>query len=240
VAFIFHLNKSRKRSLKSPIIRAIVRREQFIIDVFLSIMPESVFRSPTRSDTAEGAQVPSRDGHLSFPTLTHSGGDLNSISTKQSQTSSHIHNPLVRVAPVRIPAIRISPCGSDYRSVHLSSTNTGVTSSGSGRDSLQLPRAREEDGDLLLRENLTLVRSRSDLTARSNSRRLGRIGRLWSVDSFVVPSTSDSHAILEMEEGLRRSRSVESFPGRFPISDGVDAGSMRGRGATTVRPFTDL
>lgn len=52
--------------------------------------------------------------------------------------------------------------------------------------------------------------------------------------------------VADMQE-LHPSRSVESYPGSFPVSDGLDysglataSQQMRGRGATSVRPFSDV
>lgn len=52
--------------------------------------------------------------------------------------------------------------------------------------------------------------------------------------------------ILEMD-GLQTTRSAESFPGKFPVSDGLDLGALatapiqvKGKGTTSVRPFSDV
>ena len=60
-------------------------------------------------------------------------------------------------------------------------------------------------------------------------------------------SETQENKALPGVEGLNRSRSVESYPGRFPASDGVEFSSlatashqMRGRGITSVRPFSEV
>ncbi|KNG85385.1 hypothetical protein ANOM_007500 [Aspergillus nomiae NRRL 13137] len=82
IAFLFRLDKSRRRPLKSPVTRAIVRREQLIIDIFLSIMPEGVFRSPTIRDTIEIAHLPAVDG-----------------PADEIRTSSDVQSPLIHTSP---------------------------------------------------------------------------------------------------------------------------------------------
>lgn len=57
--------------------------------------------------------------------------------------------------------------------------------------------------------------------------------------------SNESFAVVELEH-VRKSMSAESFPGRFPISDGLERGSLAtarnvlGRGATSVRPFSEI
>ncbi|GES60981.1 hypothetical protein ATEIFO6365_0006044200 [Aspergillus terreus] len=69
--------------------------------------------------------------------------------------------------------------------------------------------------------------------------------RQWSIDSVAHQLSGDSHAVLELNN-LPRSPSSESFPGKFPMSDNPGDSSLaeplriRGRGATSVRPFSDL
>ncbi|KAF7586155.1 hypothetical protein BBP40_009388 [Aspergillus hancockii] len=268
MAFLLRHDQTRHiHPIKSPVTRAIIRKENLITDIFLSIMPESLFRSPdARPEIGHHTRLTPEDAHLSLPTFTRKGTtDLNSISTKESQTSSCVANALVRIAPLRPAAIRISPCASRYCSLHLDWSDKAVAGAGvegNGRSSLQAPRAKDEDcAPLKGSSSLALVRSQSERAVnvpRRNTcpstmdcsrslverRQFGPLARLWMVDSVVVPLEEDSRAILEMEEGRGRSRSVESCPGGFPVCGGLEQdGSldiMRGRGVTTVRPFSDL
>ncbi|KAF9891965.1 hypothetical protein FE257_002928 [Aspergillus nanangensis] len=66
----------------------------------------------------------------------------------------------------------------------------------------------------------------------------------FSLDSMTIP-LSTYGAPLDMED-LSQSQSAESFPGKFPVSDGLEFCSLatphciRGRGAISVRPFSDM
>ncbi|KAL4896807.1 hypothetical protein BDV59DRAFT_199153 [Aspergillus ambiguus] len=69
--------------------------------------------------------------------------------------------------------------------------------------------------------------------------------RSWSIDSVAPQLSGDSHAMLKVDH-LPRSASSESFPGKFPVSDGTDYSflatpyGIRGCGMTSVRPFSEV
>lgn len=66
-------------------------------------------------------------------------------------------------------------------------------------------------------------------------------------DELHISNTARlDQAILEMD-GLQATRSAESFPGKFPVSDGLELGALatapiqvKGKGTTSVRPFSDV
>ncbi|PLB40093.1 uncharacterized protein BDW47DRAFT_124032 [Aspergillus candidus] len=68
---------------------------------------------------------------------------------------------------------------------------------------------------------------------------------VWSSDSAQSQSQSQSQGLEMTESG--RTLSAGSYPGRFPVSDGVEFsslatadGAVKGRAATSVRPLSDF
>ncbi|KAE8349644.1 hypothetical protein BDV28DRAFT_140805 [Aspergillus coremiiformis] len=218
VTFILRLDNSRKRPLKSSVTRAIVRREQLIIDIFLSIMPEDVFRSPTSPDAFELTSLPSTDSQPS-------------VSADEGRASSDVQRPLIALPP------GVQPPGSAQ-----------ATSDLKKNPELEIAvREKSQHDEREARGASAGAAMQTDLAIGPGRWSWNPIARPWPADSVTLPLTNDSQAVLEMEAGSRPSRSMESFPGNFPISDVVDIHTastlsqcMRGRGATSVRPFSDL
>ncbi|KAB8236177.1 hypothetical protein ETB97_006657 [Aspergillus alliaceus] len=247
VTYIFRLDKSRKRLLRSPVARAIVRKEQLIIDIFLSIMPEGVFRSPASSATIELTPLSSMDVNRNVP-------------EDDDRTSSDVQSPLIHTAPGMPTALRLWQCGSGCGGLKLftmNPQNPGLPLPTSKGNTVRLYRASDGvEGKSIgvihtwspsANQESILALNQGSAASRVERQQFSPIVRPWSVDSAALPLTNDSHAILEMEEGAKTSRSAESFPGKFPISEGSDAQNlstmpqcMRGRGVTSVRPFSDL
>lgn len=58
---------------------------------------------------------------------------------------------------------------------------------------------------------------------------------------------ANAYPVDDDEEELRRVRSAESYPGKFPVSDGLELCALAsapfyriGKGSTSVRPFSDV
>ncbi|OGM46941.1 hypothetical protein ABOM_004415 [Aspergillus bombycis] len=239
IAFLFRLDKSRRRPLKNPVTRAIVRREQLIIDIFLSIMPEGVFRSPTIRDAIEIAPFPAVDG-----------------PADESRISSEVQSPLIHTSPGIPTGFRLWQCGSS-RSVEPLPPSPQLSGPASQSSSTQrLLCANEEEQRLLsvthagsphVNQYSVSTLDPEYATFRAERPRLSPVGRPWSVDPVGSALANDSHATLKIEVVSRSSRSTESFPGRFSISEGSYGNTLsmtplctRGRSATSVRPFSDL
>ncbi|KAE8362575.1 hypothetical protein BDV27DRAFT_166097 [Aspergillus caelatus] len=243
VAFLFRLDKSRKRPLKSPVVRAIVRREQLIINIFLSVMPEGVFRSPTIPDAIEIAHFPSVDG-----------------PADESRTSSDVQRPLIHTSPCVPTGFRLWQCGSSrgveaFPSSHQLLESGHAASERSSAQRLLCANEDEEQGCLSVSHTDSPNVSQTSVTTlnpeyaafRAERQRLNPASRPWSVDSVGLPLMNDSYAILILEEVSRSAPSTEGFPGRFSISEGSYGNTLsmtphctRGRSVTSVRPFSDL
>ena len=243
VAFLFCLDKSRKRPLKSPVTRAIVRREQLIISIFLSVMPEGVFRSPTIPDAIEIAHFPSVDG-----------------PADESRTSPDMQSPIIHTLPCVPTGFRLWQCGSSrgveaFPPRHQLSESAHAASESSSAQRLLCADEDEEQRMLSVSRtdspsvNLTSVSTLNPEYAafRAGRQRLSAASRSCSVDSVGLPLMNDSCAILIMKEGTRSARSTEGYSGRFSISEGSYGNTLsmtphctRGRSVTSVRPFSDL
>ncbi|KAE8145256.1 hypothetical protein BDV25DRAFT_165044 [Aspergillus avenaceus] len=226
IAYLVHSPRDRT----SPITRAIMRREQLITDIFLSIMPESVLRS---SSTAI-LQSPGPDiqDRCRFPET------LYEATTEDDESRDHL--PLRRCGSILpVPTMNGGLAGA------------GVpVSSGGGGNAAAPPSSSRSCSSL--RRGLAVVRgSRASRRGESSPvqyarvpterPRLSFVRRLWSIDSAALAVSEETHAILEMEEGAAGpSCSVESFPGNFPKSDALGGPYLNARGVTSVRPFSDL
>ncbi|GMG08779.1 unnamed protein product [Aspergillus oryzae var. brunneus] len=243
VVFLFRLDRSRKRPLKSPVTRAVIRREQLIINIFLSIMPEGVFRSPTIPDAIELAHFPLVDGHAD-----------------ESRTSSDMRSPLIHTSPCIPTGFRLWQCGS-CRGVEAfppSLQRPGIAHAASESSSAQQLLGANEDEE---RRSLSVTHTESpsvnqesvstlnpEYTAsRPERQQLSPVGRPLSMDSVGLPLMNDSPTIMIIEEGSRSPRSTEGYSGRYSISEGSYGNNLsmtphctRGRSATSVRPFSDL
>ncbi|KAE8136690.1 hypothetical protein BDV38DRAFT_107293 [Aspergillus pseudotamarii] len=242
VAFLFRLDKSRKRPLKSPVVRAIVLREQLIINIFLSVMPEGVFRSPTIPDAIEIAHFPSVDG-----------------PADESRTSSDVQSPLIHASPCVPTGFRQWHCGSSrgveaFFPSHQLPESAHAASESSSAQRLLCANEDEEQRSLSVSHidspsvNQTSVSTLNPEYAalRAERQRLGPASRPRSVDSVELPLMNDSCAILILEEGSRSARPTEGYPARFSISEGsygnlsMTPHCTRSRSVTSVRPFSDL
>ncbi|GIK03051.1 hypothetical protein Aspvir_007117 [Aspergillus viridinutans] len=258
VALVFRIEQAAARN---PVQRAIHRRERQIVQIFLSSIPESYY-------------VPII-GNFFSNDLPLTSIATNSISIQQSQrptnpaeaqsterTSSNQNSLLMQVSSSIEPAVRMSQ-GLVDREAELAKNK-----SESGMDSM-IPAAGSDS----LYSNTTIKRSTSvrRMYSRSSSMQKAMAGsaaqyaklvsgrpqfsttsRPMSMESTdgqqprPTDDSADDQALLEMET-LRATHSVESFPGKFPISDGLEFSSLataphhiRGRGTTSVRPFSDV
>ncbi|GFF27739.1 hypothetical protein IFM61606_03902 [Aspergillus udagawae] len=258
VALVFRIEQEAARH---PVRGAIHRREQQIVQTFLSSIPESYYVPIT--------------GDFFSNDLPLTSIATNSISIQQSQrptnaaeaqsterTSSNQNSLLMQVSSSIEPAVRMSQ-GLVDREAELAKNK-----SESGMDSM-IP----VTGSDSLYSNTTIKRSSSVRRMYSHSSSMqhamassaaqyaklvsGRpqfstASRPMSMESTdggqprVTDDSLNDQTLLEMET-LRATHSVESFPGKFPISDGLEFSSLataphhiRGRGTTSVRPFSDV
>ncbi|EAW10755.1 uncharacterized protein ACLA_052280 [Aspergillus clavatus NRRL 1] len=231
--------------------RAIQRTEQRAITILVSVVPDALYQAALKGRAASTEAL--------F-TLTDSNcQSLGRTNTGETQTtekaSSHANSPLLQVSSSISPAIRMFQCLSD-RGMDLFSTN-----SGSGVDSL-IPAAGSES--VYSARTMRRSTSASKVYSRSSSikqammvsaaqyakiaserPRFSTASRPASMESMdqrhlspMLESSQLGHSLLEMET-LEATRSVESFPGKFPMSDGPAPHHMGGRGTTSVRPFSD-
>ena len=244
----------------ASISRAVQRTEQRIVDAFFSAIPEvpnnsddtiSQMHAVGASPLGNAEGYPASDNERSTQSLHRMsiGGDRAIVKNISP------NNPLMQVSSSICPAVRMSQGFSDRsagRSMELANTTScpGVLAS-----STVVTSGSDYSGDL----------GRSASTAKGHSNTSSNVGPMTSASLLKLIDTprlsgstrqsnepdrsseTQENKALPGVEGLNRSRSVESYPGRFPASDGVEFSSlatashqMRGRGITSVRPFSEV
>lgn len=180
------------------------------------------------------------------------GGERISGSTQHG--SSENHSPLMHVSSSISPAVRMSRNISQpvVTCVEVCSSGSGSGSeNGNGcvaggasesvysvtgtRGSLERNLSESSDGIQPMVSAAQFAKTTPNLSNVS-----GQPGGPCVFDSQV------NKAPTRMER-LHVSRSMESYPGRYPVSDHLDYSSlatpvsqMRGRGTTSVRPFSEV
>ncbi|RJE19881.1 hypothetical protein PHISCL_07772 [Aspergillus sclerotialis] len=246
--------------------RAINRTEERIIYHFLTMIPDSSYKPRVRvtrhvyyPDAVEGVVgncEPNASPVLQSSTANNQAGARNSGNL----------SPLMEVSPSISPAVRMSqgfPDESNHLSTDLVQTDSGTvdsmlpTTSSSGSHysfNAAAPRSRSPE------------RNHSDVTTANHALiPASQFSNMVGTPDFSSPSrrsiAEDGNQIgdrlprpksqvdkLAEETGkLHRTQSAESYPGKFPVSDGLEYSSlasalhqMRGRGTTSVRPLSDV
>lgn len=258
VALVFRIEQAAARH---PVRGAINRREQQIVRIFLSSIPESYY-VPVIGDFFSN-DLPLTSIATNSISIQQSHRPTDAVEAQSTErTSSNQNSLLMQVSSSIEPAVRMSQ-GLVDREADFAKNN-----SESGMDSM-IPAAGSDS----LYSNTTVKRSTSvcRMYSRSSSMQQHMAGsavqyaklvsgrsqfsttsRPMSMESTggqqprVTGDSVDDQTLLEMEN-LRATHSVESFPGKFPISDGLEFSSLataphhiRGRGTTSVRPFSDV
>ncbi|GAQ08440.1 hypothetical protein ALT_5761 [Aspergillus lentulus] len=258
VALVFRIEQA---AVRHPVRGAIHRREQQIVRIFLSSIPESYY-VPVIGNFFSN-DLPLTSIATNSTSIQQSQRPTNAVEAQSTErTSSNQNSLLMQVSSSIEPAVRMSQ-GLVDREAELAKNK-----SESGMDSM-IPAAGSDS----LYSNTTMKRSTSvrRMYSRSSSMQQHMAGSaaqyaklvsgrpqfsttsrpmsMESTDGQQHRPTDDSandQTLLEMET-LRATHSVESFPGKFPISDGLDFSSLataphhiRGRGTTSVRPFSDV
>ncbi|KAF4211514.1 hypothetical protein CNMCM8980_002079 [Aspergillus fumigatiaffinis] len=257
VALVFRIEQA---AVRHPVRGAIHRREQQIVRIFLSSIPETYY-VPVIGNFFSN-DLPLTSIATNSVSIQQSQRPTNAVEAQSTErTSSNQNSLLMQVSSSIEPAVRMSQ-GLVDREAELSKNK-----SESGMDSM-IPAAGSDS----LYSNTTIKRSTSvrRMHSRSSSMQQHMAGSaaqyaklvsgrpqfstsrpmsMESTDGQQPRPTDDStndQTLLEMET-LQATHSVESFPGKFPISDGLEFSSLataphhiRGRGTTSVRPFSDV
>ena len=246
--------------------RAINKTEERIIYHFLTMIPDSSYKPrvrvtrhiyyPDRVEEIVGNCEPNQTPVLQSSTANNQNGARNSANL----------SPLMEVSPSISPAVCMSQGlsdGSNLPSTDHVQTDSGTvdsvlpaTSSSGSHYSLSgaSPRSRSPE------------RNRSEVTTASHAvMSASQFSNMVGTPNFSSPSRqsvaedenqsgdqlprtkSQIDKLLEEAGELHRTQSAESYPGKFPVSDGLDYSSlasamhqMRGKGTTSVRPLSDV
>ncbi|RHZ43945.1 uncharacterized protein CDV56_100503 [Aspergillus thermomutatus] len=259
-ALVFRIDEQEPQN---PVRGAIHRREQQIVQIFLSSIPESYYVPILGNFFSNDLPLTSIATNTNSNSIQQSGRPTNVAEVQSTErTSSQQNSLLMQVSSSIEPAVRMSQALVE-REPELTKTK-----SESAVDSM-IPVAGSES----LYSNTTMKRSTSvrRMYSRSSSMQQAMAGSaaqyvklvpgrphfsiasgpmsMESTDGQQPRLTDDSannQTLLEMET-LQATHSVESFPGKFPISDGLEFSSLAtaphhisGRGTTSVRPFSDV
>ncbi|KAI9932823.1 hypothetical protein ASPWEDRAFT_208317 [Aspergillus wentii DTO 134E9] len=227
---------------------AISRKEHRIVDISLSAIPDSLYRLKNEIDFAastEGAHAPNN-------TPSECGCmDIKATTTEEDKPSSCFHSPIMQVSSSISPAIRMSQCiltpsaDRPMESIPANTTGHAIDPVQIASESVYSPVVRRSETEGVIQsessglpENTPIIPSQYvQIVPYSQSRRS-------SLDFTELQLSNDSRARMK---DLHSIRSVESYPGKFPVSDGLEFSSLasaqhrlRGRGTTSVRPFSDM
>ncbi|PWY95215.1 hypothetical protein BO94DRAFT_581554 [Aspergillus sclerotioniger CBS 115572] len=224
--------------------QAISYREQHIINILLTIVPESTLLNDSLSSTADMR-----------PT------------TADSAPSSGLAIPLM---PVPSRVVRLSNCVTS-RSMDLAVAGRGrehddhTSAQASVHFLGHQPLASDSVYSSVVRRSLSLSDPHSNSSSQRQSMlpgvrfsgfmserlRFSIMSRPWSMDTVLADESQPDQVTLDMEQ-LQQTRSADSYPGRFPISDGLELSSLATAQCatndtakveevrTSVRPFTDV
>ncbi|KAL5359486.1 hypothetical protein BJX96DRAFT_174390 [Aspergillus floccosus] len=228
--------------------RQVELQEQVITDICVTILPLPVLRAATKPDVPIlNLQSPSSASTQSLPPRDTFAREEGPSKSTRAQGKQPIRaGPALR--PLQyIPRKRVETEDREEEQEYefdildsISVWNQHVTS-----DSVYSTSGKRNSS-----RSSTHLHQTVPLSAAQYARMIPQTpwfssSRPWSIDSVAHQLSGDSHAVLELNN-LPRSPSSESFPGKFPMSDGPEDSSVaapqgiRGRGATSVRPFSDV
>ncbi|RMJ22334.1 hypothetical protein PHISP_06798 [Aspergillus sp. HF37] len=247
----------------ATISRAVQRTEQRIMNVLLTTTP-GAYRQP-------GAEIPQTHA-VRNSTSRDAAGYTVAVSERSSASIHHVpiadggvvvknntpNSPLMQVSSSICPALQMSQDFSDRspdRSMDLVNTNSGsgaLVLSGQAISSSEYTGNPRRSGSIgnsqsISSSGMDAMVSASQFSGIVNTPNFSSVSKqTFANESARASEPQVDNTPLDVE-GLNRSRSVESYPGRFPASDGAGFSSlataspqMRGRGTTSVRPFSEV
>ncbi|OOF95082.1 hypothetical protein ASPCADRAFT_130634 [Aspergillus carbonarius ITEM 5010] len=249
LASLTGVSRSSARFPNSYVGQAISHREHRIIHILLTIVPESTLLNDRLSTTGRP-----------------SSADMRPI-TADSAPSSSLAIPLM---PVPSRVVRLSNCVTS-RSMDLAIAGRGTEHDDqtSAQASVHFlghqPLASDSVYSSIVRRSLSLSDPHSNSSSQRQSMlpgvrfsgfmserlRFSIMSRPWSMDTVLADESQPDQVTLDMEQ-LQQTRSADSYPGRFPISDGLELSSLATAQCatndtakveevrTSVRPFTDV
>ncbi|KKK21409.1 hypothetical protein P175DRAFT_028807 [Aspergillus ochraceoroseus IBT 24754] len=245
----------------SSIHQAIDRREQRIVEIILSMtrdeFEDEAAQSPSRSSLSTGAAL--------IKTITTTttqdglcGGDDGFLMRVSSTFSTHsLPTESTRTREVT------QPVTSEGAKADGSQASPKERKRGSGFYSSLPPPISDSIYSSTLRRSLSvsnvhsvssgprqcMVVSAAHYTRMVSERpQFSIVSQPLSIDSLVTNESRVERSTLEIEDELRQTRSADSFPGEFPVSDGLEFSSLATASRhlripsmrTSVRPFSDL
>ncbi|PYH87519.1 hypothetical protein BO71DRAFT_340852 [Aspergillus ellipticus CBS 707.79] len=260
VLYVTRLDRSYPRFPCTFIDQFITRREQHIINILLTIVPEELYQ-PTNANVPVGTTA----GRLCI--LSNASSDLR--GTTGGSASTNMTLPLMPV-PTRVsPMVHLTNCIS-HRSVDVEIANA-MNRAGSELDDTSSrilghqPLVSDSVYSSVIRRSLS-ISDPSSIPAGQNMfpgtlpgvRLSGMLSERLRFSIMNRPLSMDTMTAVpdpipaDMER-LQRMRSADSYPGKFPISEGLEfsslatavpranqAGSETAAERAVVRPFTDV
>ncbi|KAF7133944.1 hypothetical protein CNMCM5793_005470 [Aspergillus hiratsukae] len=262
VALVFRIKQEAGRH---PVRQAIHRREQQIVQIFLSAIPESYYVPIIGNFFSNDLPLTSiATNSTSIQQSQRPTNVAEAQSTTAERTSSNQNSLLMQVSSSIEPAVRMSQ-GLVDREAELAKkkSESGVDSMvpAAGSDSLYSNTTikgstsfrRIYSRSSSMQQQQAMAGSAAQYAKLVSGRpRFSTASRPTSMESTdgqqprLADDSVNDQTLLEMET-LQATHSVESFPGKFPISDGLEFSSLAtaphhitGRGTTSVRPFSDV
>jgi hypothetical protein len=262
VALVFRI----KQAGRNPVRRAIHRKEQQIVQIFLSSIPESYYVPIMGNFFSNDLPLTSIATNSTSIQQSQSQRPTNvavaeAPSTTAERTSSNQNSLLMQVSSSIEPAVRMSQKLVDREAELAKKSESGMDSMAPGAGSDSLYSNSTIKGSTSFRRIYSHSSGTQQAMAGSAAQyaklvsgrpRFSTASRPTSVESTdgqqprLADDSVNDQTLLEMET-LQATHSVESFPGKFPISDGLEFSSLAtaphhitGRGTTSVRPFSDV
>ncbi|KAJ5662343.1 uncharacterized protein N7477_009959 [Penicillium maclennaniae] len=231
-----------------PLRRAIEKAEKLTVNIILGIVPTSLYRSPPASsglhiheDSAHRA--PSVPRYVYDPTsLSQARNALPALSrcypANSIERTGIVHHDShlpVLVTPDRY--VKDSPVHDTVKKYTTSKQRISVVEIHQSQQVTQTHQQTEPASITV--PVIPVPREKSPVASFDGAREA-------SVHSCPTETDHSSNLLMLRMSKRAKSRSTESYPGKFPVSDGLEYSNLataalnfRERGTTSVRPFSD-
>ncbi|KAJ6126804.1 hypothetical protein N7523_002416 [Penicillium sp. IBT 18751x] len=230
-----------------PLRRAIEKAEKLTVNIILGIVPTSLYRSPPASsglhiheDSAH--RVPSVPRYVYDPaSLSHARNSLPALSrcypANSIERTGMVHHD--SHLPVLVMPDRHGKDSPVYDTVKNYTSKQRI-SVAEIHQSQQVTQTHQQTEPASIPVPVIPVPLEKSLVASFDG------AREASVHSCPTETDRSSYLLMLRRNKRAQSRSTESYPGKFPVSDGLEysnlataAVNFRERGTISVRPFSD-
>ncbi|PWY88529.1 hypothetical protein BO70DRAFT_378000 [Aspergillus heteromorphus CBS 117.55] len=213
---VFRVDRTTEEYPNSRIAQTLERKEQHLINILLILVPEELYLPGPISLSHPGGSAGRRC------ILSNTSSDL--LPTTRGSASTNMTLPLMPV-PTRVsPMVHLSNCIS-HRSVDVEIANAAVLGPGTefedtGAQRLgHRPLVSDSVYSSVIRRSLSI----SGPSSISASQRQSLLSGMRL--SGLMSEVSAGPVVVDIEK-LQRSRSADSYPGKFPISEGLEFSAL--------------